>query len=59
MTLRYNYLAPEEKIAFINDYADVAGLSQRTSGERYEVSKGAVYSILQQKDKYKGPSTRH
>jgi len=48
-----HYLSPDEKIALINDYADGAGLSERKLCGNYKVSKGAVYNILQRKDKYK------
>jgi transposase len=37
----------------INDHADGDGLSQRKLCEKYKVSKGAVYNILQRKDEYK------
>ncbi len=51
MTLHY-YLTLDEKIALINDYAHRARLSQRKLCEKYKVSKGAVYNILQRKDEY-------
>jgi DNA-binding GntR family transcriptional regulator len=37
----------DEKIALIKDYADGAELSQRKLCEKYKVSKGVVYNILQ------------
>ncbi len=37
----------------INDYADRVGLLQRKLCEKYKVSKGAVFNILQRKDEYK------
>jgi hypothetical protein len=46
MTLCH-YLTFDEKIALINNYADGAGLSQCKNCEKYKVSKGAVYNILQ------------
>ncbi len=48
-----HYLTLDEKIALINDYANGAGLSQRKLCEKYKVSKGAVYNILQRKNEYK------
>ncbi len=48
-----HYRTLDEKIALINDYADGAALSQRKLCEKYKVSKGAVYNILQRKDEYK------
>jgi DNA-binding GntR family transcriptional regulator len=42
-----HYLTLDEKIALIKDYADGAELSQRKLCEKYKVSKGVVYNILQ------------
>ncbi len=52
MTSHY-YLTLDEKIALINDHAGGAGPSQRKLCEKYKVSKGAVYNIIQRKEKYK------
>jgi hypothetical protein len=49
----HHYLTLDDKIVLINDYADGARLSQHELCEKYKVSKGAVYSILQPKDEYK------
>ena len=49
----HHYLSLEKKIMLINDYADGAGLSQRTLCDKYKISKGAVYNILQRKDEYR------
>jgi hypothetical protein len=49
----YQYVTLDEKIAIINDHADGARLSQPKLCKNYKMSEGAVYSILQRKDKYK------
>lgn len=49
----HHYLTLEEKIKLITDYGDGAGLSQRKLCEKYKISKGAVYNILQRKEQYK------
>jgi transposase len=49
----HHYLSLEKKIELINDYAEGAGLSQRVLSDKYKISKGAVYNILQRKDEYK------
>lgn len=49
----HHYLSLKDKIALINDHADGGGLSQRKLCEKYKVSKGAVYNILQRKEEYK------
>ena len=49
----HHHLSLEEKIALINDHADGSGLSQRKLCEKYKISKGTVYNILQRKDEYK------
>ena len=49
----HHYLSLDDKIKLINDYADGAGLSQRKLCEKYKISKGAVYNILQRKEEYK------
>jgi Mor family transcriptional regulator len=49
----HHYLSHQQRIALIYDYVDGAGLSQRTLCDKYKISKGAVYNILQRKDEYK------
>ena len=48
----HHYLSLEKKIELINDYADGARLSQRKLCEKYKISKGAFYNILQRKEEY-------
>jgi len=49
----HHYLSLKQKIDLINDYAEGAGLSQRALCDKYEISKSAVYNILQRKEEYK------
>ena len=49
----HHFLSLEDKISLINDHAGGAGLSQRKLCEKYKVSKGAVYNILQRKEEYR------
>ncbi len=51
MTSHY-YTTLDEKVALINDCAHRVRLSQRKLREKYKVSKGAAYNILQRKDEY-------
>ena len=48
----HHHLSLEKKIMLINDYAGGAGLSQHTLCDKYKISKGAVFNILQRKDEY-------
>lgn len=49
----HNFLTLDKKIELINDSANGTGLSQRELSAKYNVSKGAVYNILQRQEEYK------